>query len=154
MDKANETTGEPSSNTSKQTGGCHCGAVRFQVDIDLTKGGTRCNCSVCTKTSVTSSIVKPHAFALLSNPADLAAYEWGAKMSTRLFCARCGVHCFGRGFLEEVGGDFVSVNLLCLDDVDPAQLPVIYWDGRHNNWEAGPRSTPWPIAATPERAAA
>jgi hypothetical protein len=59
---------------------------------------------------------------------------------------RCGVHCFGRGHLVELGGDYVSVNLNCLDDVDPNQLSVVYWDGRHNNWIAGQRPAPWPIS--------
>lgn len=55
------------------------------------------------------------------------------------------MHCFGRGHLEELGGDYVSVNVNTLDDIDPSLLQVVYLDGRHNNWDAGPRSTPWPI---------
>jgi hypothetical protein len=90
--------------------------------------------------------VKPAAFTLRAGQDSLSSYEWGAKISRRFFCRHCGVHCYGRGFLEEVGGDYVSVNLNCLDAVDPSQLAVIYWDGRHNNWEAGPRDRPWPIS--------
>jgi hypothetical protein len=128
-------------------GGCHCGAVRFEVEIDTTKGASRCNCSVCTKTAVTGGIVKPAAFRLVSKDDEsLGSYEWGGKISRRFFCNRCGVHCFGRGHLAEVGGDYVSVNLNCLDDVDPNALEIVYWDGRHDNWEAGPRPTPWPIS--------
>jgi len=140
----------PRSSLVLRRGGCHCGAVRFEVAIDLGKGGGRCNCSVCTKTAVTSAIVKPSAFTLLSGEGALTSYAWGYQISRRFFCRHCGVHCFGRGFLEEVGGDYVSINLNCVDDLDPATLPVIYWDGRHDNWQAGPRPTPWPVAAPPD----
>jgi hypothetical protein len=53
-----------------------------------------------------------------------------------------------------LGGEYVSVNVLCLDEVDPATLKTIYWDGRHNNWAAGPRETPWAIAPTAPTATA
>jgi len=57
----------------------------------------------------------------------------------------CGTHCFARGVLEQLGGAYVSVNVNALDDVDPGIMKPIFWDGRHNNWQAGPRETPWPI---------
>jgi hypothetical protein len=42
------TTHESSKHTDVKPyeGGCHCGAVRFAVDIDMAEGGTRCNCTV------------------------------------------------------------------------------------------------------------
>lgn len=129
---------------TKHVGSCHCGAVRFEVEIDAS-AGTECNCSICTKLAIKGGMVKPEAFALLTDLAELGTYEWASKMSTRYFCKHCGVHCFGRGSLPELGGAFVSVNLNCLDDVDPSAIQLSYWDGRHNNWEAGPRPTPWPI---------
>ena len=61
------------------------------------------------------------------------------------FCKHCGVHAFARGHLDGLGGDYVSVNLNCLDDINPRDVRVIYWDGRHNNWQAGPRPAPWSI---------
>jgi hypothetical protein len=90
--------------------------------------------------------VKPSAFRTLAGDDALGEYEWGGKTSKRYFCAHCGIHAFGRGHLAEVGGDYVAINANCLDGVDPNTLDVIYWDGRHNNWEAGPRKQPWPIA--------
>lgn len=44
---------------------------------------------------------------------------------------------FGDGYVEQIGGAFVSINPACLDDLDPADLaqaPVKYMDGRHDNW--------------------
>jgi hypothetical protein len=96
---------------------------------------------------MTGQIVKPDAFALVAGEESLGTYVWGGKISTRFFCRHCGIHCFGRGYLIEVGGDYVSVNLNCLDGVDPSELAIVYWDGRHDNWHAGPRTTPWPVSA-------
>lgn len=126
-------------------GSCHCGRVKFTVELDASAPSGRCNCTVCTKTSMTTQIVKPNDFKLLAGEADLSTYEWGAKIGKRFFCKHCGVSCFGSGHLKEVGGDYVSVNMLCLDAIDPATLTLQYWDGRHNGWDKGPRDRAWPI---------
>jgi len=133
--------------TKKHAGSCHCGAVKFEVEIDATNG-SRCNCTICTKLGLVGSSVKPDAFVLREGEASLAGYAWGHRVSTRYFCKHCGTSCFARGHLAELGGDFVSINLNALDDIDPSTVELVYWDGRHDNWHAGPRETPWRIAAT------
>jgi hypothetical protein len=135
-------------------GGCHCGAVRFEVVLEPGFKGSRCNCSICSKTAVTGAIVKPDAFLLVRGESERSGYRWGGNVSTRYFCRRCGIHCYGEGHLAEVGGDFVSVNLNCLDDLDVNELELVHWDGRHDNWMAGARSAPWPVHATPNQRAA
>ena len=47
--------------------------------------------------------------------------------------------------MPQLGGAYVSVNYNCLDGIELGGLNVIYWDGRHNNWHAGPRDRPWGI---------
>jgi hypothetical protein len=115
------------------------------VDVDLARGAGRCNCTICAKVGGTGAIVKPDAFHLVEGEESLGEYRWGAKISTRFFCKACGVHCFGRGHLDVLGGDYVSVNLNTLDDVDLLGVKVVHWDGRHDNWMAGPRDAPWPL---------
>ena len=135
-------------------GSCHCGAVRFEVKADPASGGSRCNCSACTKHGAFGGKVKPAAFALLTPEAALGEYEWGHKVMKRYFCKTCGTQCFAKGHLPQLGGDFVSFSYNAIDGLELEQLPVVYWDGRHDNWQAGPASKPWPILESPVEAPA
>ena len=128
----------------KHHGSCHCGAVKFSVLIDASNG-TRCNCTICTKLSILGGRGKVGSIEV-TGAENLASYEWGQKVAKRYFCKTCGVHLYGIGHLAELGGDFLSINLNALDDIDPNRLPVMHWDGRHNNWHAGMREQPWPIS--------
>ena len=125
------------------TGACHCGKVRIEADLDLAAGSNRCNCSICGKLRLWTTITKPQALRLVAGQADLSSYEWGPKISTRMFCKHCGVHVFSRGHLEEVGGDYCSINIAVLD-LEPAVLdtiPIRYFNARHNDWETTPQYT-------------
>ncbi|MDB4966900.1 MAG: aldehyde-activating protein [Myxococcales bacterium] len=132
---------------STHTGGCHCGAVRFEADLDLGNPVGACNCTLCTKRGVLGAIVKPAELRVLAGEENLGDYSWGPKTAHFLFCKTCGIHVFGRGHLVELGGAYASVNVTCIDDIDPATLEVVYFDGRHDNWQAGVRDTPWPVHA-------
>jgi hypothetical protein len=129
--------------TKKHTGSCHCGAVKFEVEVDATRG-SGCNCSICTKLGAIGAIAKPEAFTVIAD-ADVTAHRWGGMTATRYFCKHCGITCYSRGNLPELGGDYVSINLRALDGVDPSTIELMHWDGRHNNWDAGPSPTPYPI---------
>ncbi|EYF07283.1 GFA family protein [Chondromyces apiculatus] len=138
-------TDAPRADKKKHTGSCHCGNLRYEAMIDLSAGGSGCNCSICTKLNGMWAYMKPHEFTLLSGEDSLGAYAWGSKVGARHFCKNCGVQCFSRCNLEFMGGDFVSVNMNTLDDIDPSTVKPHFWDGRHDNWQAGSRDTPWPI---------
>ena len=125
-------------------GSCHCGAVKFEADIDLAQGTNKCNCSICTKTRNWNVIVKPAAFRLLSGEEAVSDYRFGSKQGSHTFCRTCGVRTFERGYLEQIGGDYVSIKLASLDDMDLEELiraPVRHANGRDNKWWELPAET-------------
>ena len=122
-------------------GSCHCGKVRFEADIDLSAGTGRCNCSICAKRRAWSAQVKPADFRLISGEGETTDYQFGTMSGHHRFCKTCGIAAFGDGYIEQIGGDYVSVNFACLDNIDPrdlAKIPVQYMDGRNNNWWSEP----------------
>jgi hypothetical protein len=130
-------------------GSCHCGAVRFQADIDLSEGTSKCNCSICTKARSWFVIVKAPSFQLLAGDQAQAEYQWTppGKPSPFLhyqFCNTCGIRTPGWGEHESFGGKFYFIPVASLDDADPDELaaaPVKYSDGRHDRFDQAPQDT-------------
>jgi len=124
-------------------GSCHCGTVRFEADIDLAAGTTRCNCSICFKSRYWGAVVAPAAFRLLAGGDVLSTYRFGRRREQHPFCTVCGVRPFVIGNSPR-RGVFYAVNVACLDGVDDAVLagaPITYVDGRNDNWDAAPGET-------------
>jgi hypothetical protein len=119
-------------------GSCHCGAVRFEAGIDLSKGTFRCNCSICFKTRAWLAGIPASDFRLLSGEQSLGDYQFGRKVIHHRFCQRCGVRAFSQA------GEQVAVRVNCLDGVEPQELidaPVKYANGRDNSWWVPPAET-------------
>jgi hypothetical protein len=88
--------------------------------------------------------VSPADIRLLSGEADLADYQFGPRRIHHRFCRACGVRPFGQAHLESTEGGFYAVSIAALDGVDPAVLaavPVIYVDGRNDDFESAPAET-------------
>ena len=97
--------------------------------------------TVITKTRNWNAIIKPEAFRLLAGAEVLNDYQFGHKVGRHLFCGGCGVRSFARGYVEQVGGHYVAVQLASLDNITPQEMfaaPVRYADGRNNDWGTSP----------------
>ena len=131
-------------------GSCHCGAVAFEAKIDLDKGTTRCNCSICSKTRFWFALVQAADFKIEKGEDQLSDYTWipPGKSKANLhyrFCKTCGVRAFGQGDNAAAGGKFYAVAIAALDDIgqdaDQAVKSIKYVDGRHDDYEHEPADT-------------
>lgn len=109
-------------------GGCHCGAVRFKVRIEVFEV-LECNCSICSKKGFINLITAPDDFVLLRGEDNLSTYRFNTKTAEHRFCRTCGIHPFSRPRSHPGSYD---VNARCLDDGFDF-LQTIPFDGR--NWE-------------------
>ena len=111
----------------KYTGGCHCQAVRYEVEADLAQTFT-CNCSYCEPKGFIMAFVPGASFTLLSGEEMLTEYRFNKKKIAHLFCKVCGVQSFGRG-TDDAGNPTVMINVRCLEGVDITTLQSGTFDG-------------------------
>jgi hypothetical protein len=107
-------------------GGCHCGAVAFEVEGELREVEQR-NCSICTRKAYLHWFVPPESFRLLTGKEALTTYSFNTGVARHYFCARCGVAPF---YVPRSDPDKIDVNVRCLDDVDLDALMIRSFDGR------------------------
>lgn len=110
------------------TGGCQCGAVRYQVSTDLDKTFS-CNCSRCGRLGTILSFTPADNFTLVSGENDMSEFRFNKHVIQHLFCKTCGIQSFGRGRGPD-GTEMVAVNARCLDGVEPDELKPQKVDGR------------------------
>ena len=113
-------------------GGCHCGRVRFRIEVDLEETLIgECNCSICTKKGILHLPVSRTHMQILLGADDLTAYTFNTGTAKHTFCRHCGIHAF---YNPRTDPENYSVNARCLDDFDPDTMGSRrLFEGRH--WE-------------------
>ena len=111
-------------------GGCHCGAVAFEVDAPARLLVQDCNCSICTMTGFRHLIVPASRFRLLRGGDALVEYRFNTGTARHLFCRRCGVKSF---YVPRSNPDGFSVNVRCIEPGTISDVSVEPFDGQH--WE-------------------
>jgi hypothetical protein len=93
-------------------GGCHCGAIAFEVQAPAQFRVSECNCSICRMSGFLHLIVPRSRFQLLRGEADLSDYRFNTGTARHLFCRQCGVKSF---YVPRSNPDGYSVNVRCLE---------------------------------------
>lgn len=101
-------------------GSCHCGAIRFEIRTDFPEL-TTCDCSICRRKNALMVKVHESQFTLLSGAEALSEYQFHTNTARHFFCKVCGIYPFHR---KRVTPENLGINVFCLDDFDPAGIPV------------------------------
>jgi hypothetical protein len=115
----------------RHSGSCHCGAIRFEVESDVSFV-TECTCSICAMKGLLHLLVPPERFHLLAGAEQMTTYQFGTRTAKHHFCAVCGVQPFTR---PRALPDMYTVNVRCLHDFDLQEIEgkVKTFDGK--NWD-------------------
>lgn len=111
-------------------GGCHCGAIRFEVDAPREVTIHDCNCSICSKAGYLHLIVPGSCFRLLRGEESLTTYSFNTGVAQHTFCRHCGIKPF---YVPRSNPDGYSVNFRCLPRSGFNDVRTELLDGR--NWE-------------------
>jgi hypothetical protein len=122
---------------NRRSGQCHCGAVRF--DVELSDGFNtirRCTCSYCRMRGAVAVSAAVGGILFVRGEEMLTSYRFNTGEAQHFFCSRCGIytHHQRRSNSKQYG-----INVACLDGVSPfdfTEVPV--WDGvQHPNDTGG-----------------
>lgn len=113
---------------STHTGSCHCGAVRYTVELDLSQPVVACNCSMCLRSGTLLTFVPFDKLKLEQGAESLTDYQFNKHRIHHMFCKVCGIKSFARGVGPD-GREMAAVNARCLE-VDPSALTIKQVDGR------------------------
>jgi len=111
------------------TGGCQCGRVRYEVQLDIGEV-IACNCSRCGRLGSLLAFAPATQFKLLSGAADTTKFKFNKHMIEHEFCSVCGIQSFAIGTHPKTGAKMAAINVRCIDGVDVDALKVKKVDGR------------------------
>lgn len=111
-------------------GGCHCGAVEYEIMVGRQLLAQECNCSICSKSGYLHLIVPAGDFRLISGEDRLSEYRFNTGIARHLFCSKCGIKSF---YVPRSNPDSFSVNVNCLELPGEVEVSVEKFDGQ--NWE-------------------
>lgn len=112
-------------------GSCHCGKVKFEVEMDL-NDAISCNCSICLRKGTLLAFVPTDQFTLISGKENLTDYQFGRKTIHHTFCSTCGVTAFASGKMPD-GKEMKAINIRCLEDIDIEKVKIKHIEGKNFN---------------------
>src|SRR5215510_12588783 len=109
----------------RYTGSCHCNAVQFEIESELTSA-LQCDCSLCKRKNAIMHRVPMEQFRLTKGKDALTLYQWNTRVAKHYFCKHCGIYTHHQ---PRTRPDSIAVNVGCIDDVNARTLEIILAEG-------------------------
>ncbi len=109
---------------------CHCGGVKFTVDLPATARGARCDCSICSMKGAVTVGAPLDGLKIVEGEEMLSLYRFNTGVAKHYFCSRCGTYTFHQ---RRSDPNTYGVNVACLGLSpyhDFPDVPVL--DGIHH----------------------
>lgn len=112
-------------------GSCHCGAVRFSVDLPFgLASARRCTCSICRMRGAIAVTAMLDGLTVTQGEDKLATYRFNSGVAEHHFCTICGIYTHHR---RRSNPGELGVNVACLDGVSPFDFAqVVVNDGEEH----------------------
>jgi len=102
---------------------CHCGAVKFTVELsDDFNTVRRCNCSFCRMRGAVVVSAPLSGIHLIQGKEQLTEYRFNTQEARHLFCSVCGIYTFHQ---RRSNPDQYGVNVACIEGVSPFDFTEI-----------------------------
>lgn len=109
--------------TEKRAAQCHCGAVRFTVQLsDGFNTVRRCNCSFCRMRGAVVVSAPLMGIEILTGKDKLTEYRFNTGTARHFFCSVCGIYTFHQ---RRSSPDQYGVNVACIENVSPFDFPCV-----------------------------
>lgn len=122
--------------SEKINGSCHCGRVKFTVELtDGLRTARRCDCSFCRMRGAVVVSAPLSGIEVLQGQEVLTEYRFNTRQAAHYFCAVCGIYTFHQ---RRSNPQQYGVNAACLEGVSPfdfAEVPVS--NGIHHPSDGG-----------------
>lgn len=110
------------------SGACHCGAVRFQVQLtDGLNTARRCTCSYCRMRGAVAVSASLDGLRILAGEERLSLYKFNTRTAKHWFCSVCGIYTHHQ---RRSNPNQFGINAACLEGVSPFDFAeVVVNDG-------------------------
>ncbi len=117
------------------TGGCLCGAVRFEITAEGPMAVRQCWCRVCqfigAGSGTVNALFPKDAVAVTGATTDYVSVADSGSIMHRRFCAKCGTPLFSEA---EQRPNHIIVRVGTLDDPNLATPAAIIWTKSAPHW--------------------